>query len=456
MLPQEIIRAKRDGERLDDDAIRAFVAGITDGRVGDEQLGAFAMAVFLNGMDRAETARLTLAMRDSGSVLDFSGAGLDGSMLDGPVLDKHSTGGVGDSVSLILGPWVAACGGYVPMISGQGLGHTGGTLDKLSAIPGYDPFPGRARLSAVVADVGVAIIGQTDDLAPADRRFYAVRDVTATVECIPLIVASILSKKLAEGLDALVMDVKTGSGSVMGEPARCLELARAIVEVAGRAGTPTSALVTDMNQVLGRNAGNALEVIEAVEVLRGERRDSRLLDVTRELAAEMLIAGGLHGDRDDALTALDRALASGAAAERFSRMVAALGGPADLVDRPEVSLPRAAVAIDIAPAHDGYVEAMDVREIGMAVVGLGGGRHRGGQAVDYSVGLENVAGIGEHVDRDRPLARVHAASDTDADRAAGRIRRAVRIADRPTTPPPRVLTTFRAGDLDFESADKRR
>ena len=314
MLPQEIIARKRDGRTLTGDDIRAFVAGIGDGRVGDEQLGAFAMAVFLNGMTPAERLDLTCAMRDSGRVMDWSRAGLDG-----PVLDKHSTGGVGDAVSLILGPLVAACGGYVPMISGRGLGHTGGTLDKLSAVPGYDPFPDPDRLTRIVREIGVAIIGQTDDLAPADRRFYAVRDVTATVESVPLICASILSKKLAGGLDALVMDVKTGSGSVMGEPARASALADVLCDTATGAGTPTSALVTDMNQVLARSAGNALEVREAIAILTGSIRGGDLLALSQVLAAEMLVAGGLCDDREPARRQLQSALDSGRAAEQIGR-----------------------------------------------------------------------------------------------------------------------------------------
>ena len=433
MLPQEIIRKKRDGGILDQAAIAEFVAGIADGSVADEQLGAFAMAVFLNGMSRDECVALTLAMRDSGRVMNWSEPNLPG-----PVLDKHSTGGVGDAVSLILGPWVAACGGFVPMISGRGLGHTGGTLDKLAAIPGYDPFPDPGRLSRIVREIGVAIIGQTDDLAPADRRFYAVRDVTATVECTPLIVASILSKKLAAGLDALVMDVKTGSGSVMGAEARCIELAEAICDVAGGAGTPTTALVTDMNQVLGRNAGNALEVAEAIEVLRGERRDGRLLEATRELAAEMLLAGGLFDQRDKALAALDERLRSGLAAERFQSMVSAMGGPNNLLEDFREILPEAPVVFDCTPGEPGFIAEMDVYQAGMAVVELGGGRTRSDQRIDLAVGLENVAGIGEWVDADRPVARIHARSEEDAKRAAIRLGAAIRFAAEPAPVPPLI------------------
>jgi len=432
-LPQEIIRTKRDGGIVDEASIQRFVAGIADGSVADEQLGAFAMAVFLKGMNRDECVALTLAMRDSGRVMQWADQDLPG-----PVLDKHSTGGVGDAVSLILGPWVAACGGFVPMISGRGLGHTGGTLDKLASIPGYDPFPNPERLARVVRQIGVAIIGQTDDLAPADRRFYAVRDVTATVECTPLIVASILSKKLAAGLDALVMDVKTGSGSVMGAESRCVELAETICSVAAGAGTPTSALVTDMNQVLGRNAGNALEVVEAIEILRGERREGRLIEVTRALAAEMLLAGGLFAVRDEALSALDESLRSGRAAERFQFMVSALGGPNDLLERYREILPRTPVVVDAAPAEPGFIAEMDVYQVGMAVVELGGGRTRSDQDIDLAVGLENVAGIGERVDDHRPIARIHARTREAAERAAARLTGAIRLSDTPAQARPAI------------------
>jgi len=442
MLPQEFIRTKRDGGILNKAEIGEFVAGITDGSVADEQLGALAMAVFINGMNREECTALTLAMRDSGRVMRWSDM-----ELPGPVLDKHSTGGVGDAVSLILGPWVAACGGFVPMISGRGLGHTGGTLDKLAAIPGYEPFPDPGRLARIVKEIGVAIIGQTDDLAPADRRLYAVRDVTATVECTPLIVASILSKKLAAGLDALVMDVKTGSGSVMGSKSRCVELAETICDVAAGAGTPTSALVTDMDQVLARNAGNALEIAEAIEILRCERREGRLLEVTRELAAEMLLAGGLFQAREEALRALDRSLQAGHAAERFQSMVFALGGPDDLLERYSRILPAAPVVLDVAPPEPGFILEMDVYQVGMTVVELGGGRTRGDQKIDLAVGLENVAGIGERVDADRPVARIHARSHDHARRAAARLTAAIRLTDAPTDRPPlihRVLNAQRA------------
>jgi thymidine phosphorylase len=295
---QELIRRKRDGGALADAELHWLVDGITDGTITDGQAAAFAMAVFFRDLEPRERVTLTQAMTSSGAVLDWD--------LPGAVVDKHSTGGVGDKVSLILAPLLAACGAYVPMISGRGLGHTGGTLDKLDAIPGYDSRPPLDRLRAVVADAGCAIVGQTAELAPADRRLYALRDATGTVESIPLIVASILSKKLAAGLDALVMDVKFGSGAFMAERADADELARALVEVAGGAGLETVALLTDMDQVLGSSAGNALEVLESVEYLTGAAREPRLHEVTLALAASLLVQGGLQGDEDAARAAMRR------------------------------------------------------------------------------------------------------------------------------------------------------
>ncbi|GGX92307.1 thymidine phosphorylase [Litchfieldella qijiaojingensis] len=438
MLPQEIIRRKRDGQALRDEQIRQFIAGIADDSIGDGQIGAFAMAVFLNGMNDDEAVALTTAIRDSGMVLDWTD--LD---LPGPVLDKHSTGGVGDVVSLVLGPWVAACGGFVPMISGRGLGHTGGTLDKLESIPGYDVAPDNATFRELVRDAGVAIIGQTGSLATADKRLYAVRDVTATVESIPLIVASILGKKLACGLEALVMDVKVGSGAFMPTAAASRELAEAIVSVASGAGTPTAALLTDMNQVLASCAGNALEVHEAVEVLTGQRRNGRLLEVTRALAVEMLLAGGLADSHNAALKQLDSALASGAAAERFERMVAGLGGPADFLARYDDYLPQAPVVRAVHAERSGHVQSMDTRALGMTVVELGGGRLEAEAAIDHAVGLAQVAAIGETVDAERPLALVHARSEADAERAVQQAHDAFVISDTVAKPPTLIHDVIR-------------
>lgn len=427
-LPQEIIRRKRDGLTLGADEIGAFIRGLTDGSVGEGQAAAFAMAVFFRGMSREETVALTRAMRDSGSVLRWDG-------LDGPVLDKHSTGGVGDKVSLILAPLLAACGAYVPMLSGRGLGHTGGTLDKMASIPGYTVQPDTDRLRRVVRETGCAIVGQTGDLAPADGRLYAIRDVTATVESIPLITASILSKKLAAGPQALVMDVKVGSGAFLTGLDQALALATSIVEVARGAGLACRALLTDMDQCLGGTAGNALEVAEAVAALTGEGCDPRLREVTLELAAEALVLGGAAATLDEARARADRALATGAAAERFGRMVAALGGPADFLDRPAAHLPAAPEPVPVEPAGAGFVAAIDVRALGLAVVELGGGRRRTTDPIDPRVGLSAVRGIGAEVGPGRPLCLVHGRADRRA-AVAERLRAAFSIAgERPPRPP---------------------
>ncbi len=440
-LPQEIIRAKRDGRTLADEEIAAFIAGLTDGSVGDGQAAAFAMAVFFRGMSRAETVALTRAMRDSGKVLDWSA--LD---LPGPPLDKHSTGGVGDKVSLMLAPLVAACGGAVPMISGRGLGHTGGTLDKMESIPGYSAAPDLARLQRTVRDVGCAIIGQTPELAPADRRLYAIRDVTATVESIPLITASILSKKLAAGLGGVVLDVTFGSGAFMVSVEDARALARSIVDVAAGAGCPTTALLTDMQEVLGTTAGNAVEVREAIGYLTGDgARDPRLHEVTLALAAELLVTGGLFSEIGAARRACEEALGSGAAAERFARMVAALGGPTDLLERPGAYLQEAPIQLPVAPERPGAVVAVDVRRVGLAIVGLGGGRTDPGQVIDHAVGITAVASIGEMVGHDRPLCVVHARDEASAERAAAELRAAITVADTAPAPRPVVLERIAAG-----------
>jgi thymidine phosphorylase len=439
MYVPDLIRTKRDGGELSEDEIRALVTGITDGSVSDAQVGALAMAIVLRGMTAAERIALTGAMRDSGDVLDWSDAGLPG-----PALDKHSTGGVGDKVSLLLAPIVAACGGAVPMISGRGLGHTGGTLDKLESIPGYDTTPEPDALRGAVARAGAAIVGQTARLAPADRRLYAIRDATGTVESIPLIVASILSKKLAAGLDALVMDVKVGSGAFLPGREQAEELARTIVEVANGNGLPTAALLTDMDRVLGRTAGNAVEVRESIDELTGAASDERLREVTLALSAELLVLGGLQPDAAAAREAAERALDGGAAAERFAAMVSELGGPADILEAPDRHLPTAAVTVEAAPAEAGVVSAVDVRAVGLAVVALGGGRTREDDPVDHAVGLTEVAAPGEEVaPGGRPLALVHAQDEDSARRAIDALRAAYRLGDDAPKELPPVLGTLR-------------
>lgn len=440
-LPQEIIRKKRDGQALSEEEIRFFINGVRDNSVSEGQIAALAMTIFFHDMSLPERVALTMAMRDSGTVLNWQSLNLNG-----PVVDKHSTGGVGDVTSLMLGPMVAACGGYVPMISGRGLGHTGGTLDKLEAIPGFDIFPDDDRFRQIIKQVGVAIIGQTSSLAPADKRFYATRDITATVDSVPLITASILAKKLAEGLDALVMDVKVGSGAFMPTFEASLDLAQAIVGVANGAGCTTTALLTDMNQVLASSAGNALEVREAVRFLTGAQRNPRLLEVTLALCSEMLISGKLAASEEEARSKLQQVLDNGQAAEVFARMVAAQGGPADFVERHEAYLPQPTLSKPVYADRPGIVSSMDTRALGMAVVALGGGRQRASDAIDYSVGLSETIALGERADSQRPLAIVHASSEASWQQAAAAVRAAVTLSDSAQAALPAIYRRVRAGD----------
>jgi thymidine phosphorylase len=451
-LVAELIRRKRDGGELSGAEIEELVSGITDGSVTDAQIGALAMAIVWRGMSGAERVALTGAMMRSGEVLqwhrpDTAGTQVSGEWanLDRPALDKHSTGGVGDKVSLLLAPIVAACGGAVPMISGRGLGHTGGTLDKLESIPGYDVVPTPARFREVVTRTGCAIIGQTAALAPADRRLYAIRDATATVESLPLIVASILSKKLAAGLDALVMDVKAGSGAFLPNLDDTRELAAAIVEVARGNGLPTSALITDMDQVLGRTAGNAVEVRESIDILTGSGTpEPRLLEVTLALSAELLVLGGLHDERAAARTAAEHALSSGAAAEVFATMVTALGGPSKLLEAPGEFLPQAPIARPVEPSEAGVVTHIDVRAVGIGIVALGGGRARETDPVDHAVGLTEVAALGEAVGPGaRPLAILHARDEPSFERAAASLRAAFKLGDAWGGPGATILEVLR-------------
>jgi thymidine phosphorylase len=344
----------------------------------------------------------------------------------------------------MLAPIVAACGARVPMISGRGLGHTGGTLDKLDSIPGYDTAPSIETFRHCIAEAGCAIIGQTGDLAPADRRLYGIRDVTATVESIPLITASILSKKLAAGHDGLVMDVKTGNGAFAAELPMARELAQSIVAVANGAGCRTTAMITDMNQVLGRNVGNALEVAETVAFLRdAEGRDARLFEVVMELSAELLAIGGLAVGPEAGRELAQAVLDDGRAAEAFQRMVAALGGPDDFVERPAAHLPAAPVLMPCLPDSPGIVTAMDTRAIGVAVVALGGGRRRADDAIDHSVGLTQMCGLGGEVSRDSPIAIVHAADEETAEAACASLKAAVAIGDAPQPATPTIIERIR-------------
>lgn len=440
-LPQETLRRLREATPPAPGELAAFVAGIASGQVSDAQVGAFAMAVRCRGLGRADTVALTRAMRDSGDRLDWRSAALGG-----PVVDKHSTGGVGDLVSLLLGPLLAACGGFVPMVSGRGLGHTGGTLDKLEALPGYNVHPDRAQLLRVLRQAGVAIVGAGPALAPADQRLYAVRDVTATVDSLPLITASILSKKLAAGLDALVLDVKHGNGAFMPALDDARALARSLVSVACEAGLPTEALLTDMNQPLAPCAGNALETALSIELLRGvgldDAANARLVDVTLALGATLLRQCGLAASESEGRDRLMARWRSGHAAERFAQMVHGLGGPGDVLTHPAQHLGAAPVLRPVPPADADrdrpFVAQVDTRALGLAVVALGGGRLRNGDRIDPRVGLSGLAPLGPRAPG-APLAWVHAADEAQAQVAIAQVRAAHRLSDQAPPPAPAVL-----------------
>ena len=422
MIPQEIIKTKRNGGNLSQAEIKQFVRGLTDDSFSEGQVAALAMAIYLNGMQTDEIVALTLAMRDSGTVLNWQGK------LNGPVVDKHSTGGVGDKVTLMLAPMVAACGAYMPSIAGRGLGHTGGTVDKLETIPGYSCTQPLEKIQQLLPQLGCVIVGQSSQLAPADRRLYAIRDVTATVESIPLITASILSKKLSEGLDALVMDVKIGNGAIMRTVDDASALASSIVNVANGAGVPTRALLTDMNQILGSTAGNALEVIETLDYLTGKYREPRLHQVTLELGANMLQLGGLYQNKASAVAALEQSLSSGKAAEIFAKMVAALGGPADLIEKPQQYLASAPVVQEIIAPQSGYLSYNNTVGLGMAVVRLGGGRSHPSQQIDPAVGFSHILPTGSKVQQGDVIAKVHAAGKGAAQVAAAEYLAALNVA----------------------------
>lgn len=428
MLPQEVIRAKRDGRALTSSEVNEFIAGLTNGSVSEGQVAAFAMAVFFKGMSADEAVGLTLAMRDSGTVLTWD--------MPGPVVDKHSTGGIGDNISLMLAPMLAACGCYVPMISGRGLGHTGGTLDKLDSIPGYNTAPDLALFRKVTRDVGCAIIGQTADLAPADKRLYGIRDVTATVESVPLITASILSKKLAAGLQHLVMDVKVGSGAFMEKREDAVTLAKSLVSVANGAGLKTTALITDMDEALAHSAGNALEVMHAAHYLIGTLTNSRLEKILNALGAELLLSGRLVSNLEDGEAKLAAVLSSGQAAEYFARMVTALGGPTDFMERSESYLAPAPIIRPVYSDAEGLVTSLATRQLGLAVIELGGGRRVASDRIDHAVGLSHILGKNFTSDFESPLCMVHARDEQSFERAAQIIREAYVIGEGSVSWPP--------------------
>lgn len=428
MLTQELIIKRRQNIPLSKDEIDSFINGIVDGSVSEGQIAAFCMTVCLNPMTRPERVALTLGMAQSGKTLNWSQQNLNG-----PVLDKHSTGGVGDKVSLMLAPILAACGAYVPMLSGRGLGHTGGTLDKMDSIPGYTSQPDLETFQRVVKDAGCAIIGATHDLAPADRKMYAIRDVTGTVESLDLITASILSKKIAAGLSGLVMDVKFGSGAFMEEYSDALALAESIYGVANESGLPCTVLMTDMDQVLGQKAGNAIEVIEAIEFLRGENIDPRLYEVTMQLCAELLVVGGVAPNVQSGIEKAESVLKSGQAAEYFGRMVSGLGGPKDIIDNYKSHLKPATIIHPVHASQPGIIQAINVKKLGYAIIELGGGRHLITDQIDHSVGLDKICGIGQKVDgQSDPLCVILGTDQAKVKRAETLVREAFYIAPEET------------------------
>lgn len=432
MLPQEIIRKKRNKQILSPEEISDFIHGVTDGTIMDSQTAAMTMAIFLNGMTPEETTSLTLSMRDSGDVLSWND-------IDAPVVDKHSSGGVGDKVSLMLAPMLASCGAFVPMISGRGLGHTGGTLDKFDSIPGYQTIPTNELFRKTVKQVGCAIIGQTGNLAPADKKIYAIRDICGTVESIELITASILSKKLAAGLQYLVMDLKCGNGAFMSSIEEARNLAKSIVRVANLAGTKTTALLTDMNQVLGYNVGNALEMQEAVDFLKNKKTDSRLYNITLSLCAELLVNAKLAITEEEAKQKLKQNLESGKALEIFAQMVASLGGPKDFCEKTEQYLAHTSICRPVFAPQEGYISNMQTRNIGLALIELKGGRTRSDQKLDYATGFSDFCHIGNKVDTKTPLCFVHTQTEEDFERAKSNILNNISISEKQPSPSAEII-----------------
>ena len=430
MDPRTVIRLIREGQSVSDTEMSSFCSSLADGTVSDAQAAAFAMAICMGGLSERERVALTTAMRDSGQVMRWQ--------LDGPVLDKHSTGGVGDCVSLLLAPALAACGAYVPMISGRGLGHTGGTLDKLEAIPGLKTEVPRDKFRRIVGQVGCAIVSATDDIAPADKRLYAIRDITATVNSPELITASILSKKLAAGLDGLVLDVKLGSGAFMKSMGAAADLAEMLVETANGAGCPTRAFITDMNQPLAKSLGNALEVMEVMQALTGDEVNPDLPDLAATLGGELLAMAGLADNPEEGAVQIADSLHDGSAAERFQAMVAAMGGPHDFVDRWHDRLPAAPIVQEVHAPNAGLVTALDGEALGRVIVQLGGGRMAAGDRIDPAVGLSELCELGDFVDDVVPVALIHARDQASADRAAEAIRAAITVHDLAPDVPPTV------------------
>jgi thymidine phosphorylase len=429
--PQEVIRRKRDRQVLSEAEIRSFVAGIADGSISEAQIGAFTMAVYLNGMTTPERVALTLAMRDSGTVLDWSKSGLDPKR----IIDKHSSGGVGDEkITLLVVPLAAACGLAVPNLSAWGLDYCGGEMDMLMSVPGYDGSPPPETFMKAVIGTGGAISGPTLQLAPADRKIFKVRDVTATVESVALITGSIMSKKLAVNPSGVVICVGSGTGAYMPTVAHARELAESMSNVATGAGIPSVMLVTDLNSVLGTSVGSAVEMVETVDFLSGRYQDPRAKELVIEVTADMIRIAGVAPDMEAARKLAEAKLADGSAAEHFQKMVAALGGPPDFIEQAARHLPQAAVIAPVYPEGEGYVAAMNAKEVGLALIALGGGRKRPDDPIDLTVGFTDFRQIGDEVGPRKALCTIHARNEAEWDEAAGRIRAAITVS--PAKPKP--------------------
>ncbi len=424
MTPQDLIRKKRDGARFTEEEIETFISGVSDGSWADYQITALVMAMFIHGLNHSEQSALVRAMLHSGETLDFSD-------IDAPVADKHSTGGVGDKTSLIIAPLAAACGVAVPMISGRGLGHTGGTLDKLESIEGYNVHLSTSQIRRTIRKCGFALAGQTKKLVPADRKLYALRDAAGMVESVPLIVASIMSKKLAEGLDALVLDVKTGNGAFMEHIWDARVLAKYMVAAGVDFGVRTEALITDMSQPLGRFAGNALEVYECLRIMRGEAAESEqpTLDLSIELTARMLVLTGVAADVDEASAMCLGRLWDGSALEKFRANLELQNGDPEICDRPEKLLEKGIVKVEVTATESGFVSEIATRAVGEAVCEIGGGRVKAEDSIDYAVGFECGVRLGDRVERGSPIGTIYARSKQQASRISEKLRTAYRISD---------------------------
>ena len=436
MIPQEIIRKKRDNQVLSNEEISEFVKGLTDGSFSESQIAAMSMAIFSNGMTPEETVLLTEAMTQSGDIIDWKDV-VDSEL----VCDKHSTGGVGDKTSIILAPILAACGLYVPMISGRGLGHTGGTLDKFDSIPGYKTQPDLETFKKVVADIGCAIIGQTSNLAPADKKLYSIRDVVGTVESLPLITSSILSKKIASGLRTLVLDVKVGNGSFNSSIGIARDLSHSLVSVAKGAGLKCEAILSDMNQVLGKSAGHTLEMLECIKFIKNEIKDPRLEQITYELTASLLMMV-CKISKDEALQKIKEVITNGLAAEKFEMMVKALGGPANILSSYEKDLKINLVKNDVFIEKKGWIEKIETRQLGLILIELGGGRKQVTDKINFSVGYDNVVSIGDMADPAKPILTLYSQTKEDYESVRKKICDCFVISEKESKKLPEVYETI--------------